>query len=284
MEGWFSEQYAKDVMFSVKVNKLILEQQSQFQKIQIIENDTFGKILVIDGFLMLTEKDEFIYHEMIAHVPMAVNPACKKVLVIGGGDGGTVRELVRYHQIEQIDLVEIDQMVVDVCKVYFPEVSSGFADKRVKLHFEDGVKFIAETNEDYDLIIIDSTDPFGPGEGLFSKVFYENCRKHLRENGILINQHESPYYEEDALAMERTHRYLHTVFPKCFVYQAHIPTYASGHWLFGFASNQLEPLADWKKDIWEQNRFDTRYYNSEIHQASFALPNYVKARLKKAEC
>ena len=202
------------------------------------------------GYLMLTEKDEFIYHEMITHVPMAVNPEIKDVLVIGAGDGGTVRELTRYESIENIDMVEIDKLVVDLCREYIPQTASKLDDDRVNIYYEDGLKFVREKENKYDLIIVDSTDPFGPGEDLFTKEFYGNCYKALKENGILVNQHESPYYPNDAMAMQRAHSKIKSIFPVALVYQAHIPTYPSGHWLFGFASKGLDPIADLKEEEW----------------------------------
>ena len=185
---------------------------------------------------MLTEIDEFIYHEMITHVALAVNPKVKKVLVIGGGDGGTVRELTKYPNIEQIDLVEIDEMVVRTCMKFLPQTANKLSDKRVKIYYEDGVKFVEKVNNFYDLIIVDSTDPIGPGEGLFTLAFYQNCFQALNEEGILINQHESPYFSTQREEVKRVHKKIKSCFPISKVYQAHIPTYESGHWLFGFAA------------------------------------------------
>ena len=232
---------------------------------------------------MCTEKDEFIYHEMITHVAMATNPTIKKVLVIGAGDGGTIRELTAYPTIEQIDMVEIDKIVVDVCREYLPQTASKLDDPRVNLYFEDGLKFVRKIENDYDLIIVDSTDPFGPGEGLFTKEFYGNCYKALKEDGILVNQHESPFYAEDALGMRKAHQKIVGFFPVCKVYQFHMPTYPSGHWLFGFASKKFDPIQDLDATAWNDLDLKTRYYNTDIHVGSFALPNYVKEQLKDVE-
>ena len=229
---------------------------------------------------MVTEKDEFIYHDMIVHVPMATNPNIKKVLVIGAGDGGTVRELTRYQTIEQIDMVEIDKMVVDVCREYFPQTACKLDDPRVNLFFEDGLKFVRNKENEYDLIIVDSTDPFGPGEGLFTKEFYGNCYKALTEDGILVNQHESPYYNYHAKAMKDAHEKIVGFFPISKVYQAHIPTYPSGHWLFGFASKKYDPIKDLNADAWNKLDIKTKYYNTDLHVGCFALPNYVKEMLE----
>lgn len=160
MELWFTEEHTKNVRFSIKVKKQLASRQSDFQKIDVFDTEEFGRVLALDGYIMVTEKDEFIYHEMITHPAMAVNPAIKKVLVIGAGDGGTVRELTRYSGIEQIDMVEIDQEVVAVCREFLLKTSSKLGDKRVRIFYEDGLKFVRQQENMYDLIIVDSTDPF----------------------------------------------------------------------------------------------------------------------------
>ena len=279
---WFTEAHTPSTRFSMKVLRELYNVKSDFQEITIYDTEEFGKILVLDGYLMCTEKDEFIYHEMITHVPMAVNPDVRKVLVIGAGDGGTIRELTRYPQIEHIDMVEIDEEVVAACQVYLPQLASKLDDPRVHIHFEDGVRYVRSKKEEYQLIIVDSTDPFGPGEGLFTNEFYGSCFNALQEGGILINQHESTFYDEYVKAMHRAHRILKKLFPVCEVYQAHIPTYPSGHWLFGFASKGPHPLRDLQEERWLELGLKTRYYNTKLHRGAFALPNYVKELLVDA--
>ncbi len=283
MELWFSEPHTKNVKFSVQIKECILTRQSRYQRIDVMDTFDFGRILTLDGFLMLTEKDEFIYHEMMVHLPMAVNPDIRRVLVIGAGDGGTIRELTRYPTIEHIDMVEIDREVVEVCKEYLPQTACKLEDPRVHIYYEDGLKFVRYHVQEYDLILVDSTDPFGPGEGLFTKEFYGNCYKALTDRGILINQHESPYYPLDAKAMQWAHNRIHGVFEICKCYQIHIPTYASGHWLFGFASKELDPVEDCQADRWNSLGLKTRYYNTDLHKGCFALPNYVLELLKQSE-
>lgn len=281
MELWYTENHSEEVRFSIKINKQIYSGQSDFQRIDIFDTNEFGKIFTLDGLIMVTEKDEFIYHDMIVHVPMATNPDIKKVLVIGAGDGGTVRELTRYKTIERIDMVEIDKQVVEVCLEYFKQTSCALNDKRVNLYFEDGIKFMSQKSKEYDLIIVDSTDPIGPGEGLFTRQFYSDCFEALNENGILVNQHESPYYDMYAKSMKRAHKRIKEVFPISKVYQVHIPTYSSGHWLFGFASKKYDPVKDLDANAWNNLGLETKYYNTDLHVASFALPNYVKDMLNK---
>jgi spermidine synthase len=283
VELWFTENHTKNVKFSIKVDKQLCSTQSIYQRIDVFESYEFGKILTLDGFIMLTQKDEFVYHEMIAHIPMAVNLNAKKVLVIGAGDGGTVRELAKYKSINKIDVVEIDEKVVEVCKEFLPQTACGFDDKRVSVYYQDGLKFVRKYENEYDVIIVDSTDPFGPGEGLFTKEFYGNCFKALKDDGIMVNQHESPFYHNDAQAMKRAHKRIVESFPISRVYQAHIPTYPSGHWLFGFASKKYHPINDLKSNDWNLLKIDTKYYNTNLHSGSFCLPNYVEEMLKEYE-
>lgn len=279
MELWYVEQHTKSARFSMKVDHQIYSGKSEYQRIDIFDTVEFGRVLTLDGLVMVTEKDEFIYHEMIVHVPMATNPGIKKVLVIGAGDGGTVRELTRYNTIERIDMVEIDEQVVSVCREHLPSTACKLGDSRVHLYYEDGLRFVRGKENEYDLIIVDSTDPFGPGEGLFTKEFYGNCHKALNANGILVNQHENPYYDTYRSAMKRAHRRIREFFPVCRVYQAHIPTYPSGHWLFGFASKKYDPLvADGA--AWQTLGLKTRYYNPDLHKGCFALPTYVRELLE----
>lgn len=280
MELWYTEHHTENVKFSIKVEKQLVSIQSDFQRIDIFESIEFGRILTLDGYLMVTEKDEFIYHDMIVHIPMATNPCIKKVLVIGAGDGGTVRELTRYKTIEHIDMVEIDEKVVEVCKEYLPQTASKLDEERVHLYFEDGLKFVRSKQNEYDLIIVDSTDPFGPGEGLFTKEFYGNCYNALTDEGILVNQHESTYYSSYADSMKRAHQRIKETFKVAKVYQAHIPTYPSGHWLFGFASKKYDPIKDLNEDKWNALSLKTKYYNTELHKGSFAIPNNVKEQLE----
>ena len=174
MEMWYTEEQTNNVRFYIRCDKQKYSAQSDFQRIEIFSTPEFGDILVLDDRIMLTQKDEFIYHEMITHVPMAVNPDIKNVLVIGAGDGGTVRELTKYKSVENIDMVEIDRMVVDACKEFLPTVASKLNDPRVHIFIDDGLRFVRHVENKYDLIIVDSTDPFGPGEGLFTTEFYGN--------------------------------------------------------------------------------------------------------------
>lgn len=280
MELWYTENQTENVNFSMKVKKHLYSEKSPFQKIDIIDTYEFGRVLVIDNWTMITEKDEFIYHEMITHVSMATNKDIKNVLVIGAGDGGTVRELSRYNTIEKIDMVEIDEAVVKASMEFLPFTANKLKDERVNLYFEDGIKFIKGKENLYDLIIVDSTDPIGPGEGLFTMDFYNDCFNALTSKGILINQCESPYYPNNSKEMKRSFSKLKSLFNVCEAYQYNIPTYASGHWMFCFASKELHPIKDLNEDYWNSLGLKTKYYNTNLHKGSFMLPNYVKDLLE----
>ncbi len=284
MDIWYTENHTEHVRISLRVDRQLASIQSDFQRIDIFESNEFGRILTLDGLLMLTEKDEYIYHEMITHIPLATNPDIKRVLVIGAGDGGTVRELCRYDTIEHIDMVEIDYKVVEVAREYLPFTACSLDDSRVHIHYQDGLRFVRRVSEGaYDLIIVDSTDPFGVGEGLFTREFYGNCYKALGENGILVNQHESTFYDSYRNSMKRAHSRIKSIFPVALVYQAHIPTYPSGHWLFGFASKGLDPRNDLQEAYWNRLGIKTKYYNTSLHRGCFAIPNNVRDALRESE-
>ena len=205
MEMWFSEFHTPDVKHSIRVNRQLYSKQSDYQRIDIFETPEFGRVLTLDGNVMLTERDEFIYDEMITHVPMSVHKNAKDILVIGAGDGGVVRELTRYDRVERIDLVEMDPQVIEACRAYLPGNACRMDDRRVHIYYENALKFIRKCEDEYDLIIVDSSDPFGPSEGLFTREFYGSCFNALRADGIMVNQQGSPFYAEDATAMQRSH-------------------------------------------------------------------------------
>ena len=283
MELWYSEFHTENVKLSVRVDRQLFSGESEYQRIDVFESAEFGKFVALDGEIVFSEKDEFIYDEMVTHVPMAVHPNVKNVLIIGGGDGGVAKELIQYPGIESIDVVETDKMFVDVCREIFPEVACGLDEERVHVYYDDGLRFLRGKKNCYDLIINDSTDPFGHTEGLFTKEFYGSCYNALREDGIMVNQHESPFYAADAAAMQRAHKRIVECFPISRVYQAHIPTYPSGHWLFGFASKKYHPVTDFNPTAWTLLGLSTRYYNAKLHRSAFSLPTYVEELLRDVE-
>ena len=283
MELWFSEHHTPDVKLSLRVDRQLYSTESEYQRIDVFDTPEFGRVLALDGNIMLTERDEFIYDEMMTHVPMAVHPGIHRVLIIGAGDGGVVRELTRYEQIERIDLVEMDEMVVEACRRYLPGNACRLDDERVHIYYENGLKFIRRKEDEYDLIIVDSTDPFGPSEGYFTREFYGICYNALRDDGIMVNQQGSPFYRHDAEAMQRSHKRIVSTFPISRVYQAHIPTYAAGYWLFGFASKKYHPIDDFDRDKWLALHLKTNYYTVRLHTGAFFLPAFLERMLEEVE-
>ena len=283
MDFWFSEMHTHNVKMSIRVEKQLFSGQSDFQRIDVFESAEFGRFLTSDGSVIFSEADEFTYDEMIVHVPMAVHPNVRKVLVIGGGDGGVARELSYYTEIEEIDVVEPDELFVKVCQEFFPDNARGLDDPRVKLHYRDGLRFLRGKQDEYDLIINDSTDPLGHTAGLFTKEFYGSCYKALHDDGIMVYQHGSPFFDEDEDACRAMHRKAYKSFPISRVYQAHIPTCPSGYWLFGFASKKYHPLRDFNAVRWRERGLKTWYYTTNLHMGAFMLPKYVEDLLEEEE-
>lgn len=283
MEIWFSEFHAPDVKHSIRVNRHLYSAQSDYQRIDIFDTPEFGRVLTLDGSVVVTERDEFVYDEMCAHIPMAVHPAIRDVLVIGDGDGGVIRELTRYATIERIDLVQMDNMVLEACRQYLPDNASGLDDPRVHIFCDNALRFIRRCQGEYDLIVVDSTDPLGPSESYFTREFFGMCHHALREDGILINQQGSPFFRHDAEELCRSHQRIVRLFPVCRVYQAHIPTYAAGYWLFGFASKRYHPIDDLDAPRWRSLGLDTKYYTTKLHVGAFYLPAFLENMLKEVE-
>lgn len=283
MELWYSEFHTGNVKLSVRINRQLFSGESEFQRIDVFESEEFGRFVALDGEIVFSDKDEFIYDEMVTHVPMTVHPNVKNVLIIGGGDGGVARELIHYPQIESIDVVESDKMFVDVCAEMFPDIAQGLKDERVNIYYEDGLRFLRNKKARYDLIINDSTDPLGHTEGLFTKEFYGSCYKALRDDGIMVYQHGSPFYDEDEVECRKMHRKVFRSFPVSRVYQAYIPTCPSGYWLFGFASKKYHPLEDFRPERFDNLNIETWYYTTNLHRGAFMLPKYVEDLLEEEE-
>lgn len=278
---WFEEQLEiqRGRAVRIAVKRLLVSRQSPFQKIDVYDTVSFGRMLVHDQVIMATESDEAHYHEMIAHVPLCVHPNPQKVLVIGGGDGGTVRELLKHPDVETVHLCEIDEMVVEVCREYFPGLSGGLSDPRVNCFFEDGAAFVEARKGEYDVIIVDSSDPIGPAEVLFQERFYRHLHAALREDGILVSQSESFHYHREII--ENLAAHAAAIFPVYRYYITMVPTYPSGVIGFSFCSKSYDPLADFRPErITPLGRL--RYYNRDIHRGSFALPESFRSFLESA--
>ena len=283
MELWFSDYHTEDVKLDIKIEKQLFGADTDFQRIDVFESKEFGRFISCDGTIVFSEKDEFVYDEMIVHVPMAVHPHVRKVLVIGGGDGGVARELTHYDEIEEIDVVETDHVFIDVCRDYFPDNACGLDDPRVTVFNANGLRFLRTKVDEYDLIISDAIDPLGHAAGLFTKEFYGNCFRALKEDGIMVYQRGSPFYDEDEETCRAMHRKASHSFPISRVYQAHIPTCPSGYWLFGFASKKYHPLKDFDAKKWLERGIKTWYYSEHLHKGAFMLPKYVEDMLEEEE-
>lgn len=273
-EIWFTEKHTHFTGITFKVGTVLYTGKSKFQRIDVLDTPEYGRVLLLDGLIMFAERDEFVYHEMIAHVPLFSHPDPKDVLLIGGGDGGVIRELVKHAYLKRIDQVEIDEEVIRIAKEFFPAMSSGYKDSRVNVKIGDGSEYVKNTNNKYDVVIVDSTDPVGPAECLFKEDFYRNVYGILREDGFISIQSESPFFDMNWTSAAVTN--LRRVFPVVKTYLCFIPTYPGGMWSFTIASKIYDP-----EDI-RNERFkemDLKYYNKEIHKACFALPNFVRSKL-----
>ncbi len=275
---WISENHRDQQMLSFPIKEKLFSQQSQFQKVEIFETTSHGRLLVNDGCFMLSERDEAIYHEMMAHVPLFVHPKPQRVLVIGGGDGGTAREVLRHSRVEQVVMVEIDRVVVEASREYLPQTASRLEDPRLKLVIDDGVKFAREASEkSFDVVLVDSTDPVGPAQPLFGPEFYGDISRLLNEGGIVVAQGESPFYE---LATQRSMlQVMGGHFPVVMPYNFCNLTYPGGLWSFMWASKGPHPLKDFEPQLVEKLELSLHYYNAEIHRGSFALPQFQRQAL-----
>jgi len=270
---WFVENYDDKASLGLKVKEKLYEKQSKFQKIEIFKTEFFGNLMTLDGLVMLSEKDEFVYHEMITHMPLCTHKNPKTVLVVGGGDGGAVREILKHSTIEKVVLCEIDKEVVDVSKKFFPTVSSQLENQKVEIVYDDGFKFLDNHKNSFDIIITDSSDPVGPGVELFKEKYFQKIKEALKENGIMVSQSESPWFYSDTMNSMTTA--MGKVFENIQTYIAMIPLYPSGFWTITFASDayRLENF-DLKKS--EEISKTCKYYNPEIHKSALALPNFAK--------
>ena len=259
---------------TMETQNVLYSAKTEYQTIDILETQGLGKVLLLDGLVMTTERDEFFYHEMISHIPMNSHPNPERVLVIGGGDGGTVREVLKHDTVKEVVLCEIDGMVIDACKKYLPSIAGMLDDERVDIQVRDGIDYISQQEDAFDIILIDSTDPMGPGEGLFTEEFYSNVNKALKEGGIMSAQSESPFVNQRQMKM--MYPLLRKAFPKVNTFLGPIPTYPGGYWSWAFCSNTVEPLSFIAEDRVQKIAKQAKLYNLDIHKAAFALPNFVK--------
>ncbi len=277
MELWFTEQEQDHIRVSWKTGNVLFRGQSQYQTVEVIDTKAYGRMLILDGCVMITEADEFVYHEMIAHIPAVIHKDPKTVVVIGGGDGGTVRELLKHPSIERIVLCEIDGMVVDACRQFFPEVACGLDDPRVEVKIGDGVAYMKELDQEIDIAIIDSTDPIGPGEGLFSGDFYKSVARAMKPGGVMVAQSESPWFTKEMLG--RIHRNISAGFEHRKSYIGAIPTYPRGLWSWTMASNKAFEPAQFDKARFHAVASGLKYLTPARVTSVFDLPPFYAEKI-----
>jgi spermidine synthase len=275
MELWFTEKQTPNLGYSCKITRTLHTEQTKYQDLAVIDTVQFGRMLVLDGMVMTTEVDEFVYHEMISHIALNTHPNPKRVLVVGGGDGGAIREILKHDSVEEAVLAEIDDRVVKVSQEYLPTIAGSLVNPRVTLAIGDGVEHVRTHPGKYDVILIDSTEPIGPAVGLFSRQFYEDVHRALTPDGIMVAQSESPFVNQDVIQMIHTN--LAGVFPIKHLYLANIPTYPSGLWSFTIASKKWDPL---QADLSGKKELETKYYTKEVHYGAFKLPRFAANLVK----
>lgn len=269
MEFWVTEYQTPSLGFSCKTSETLRVEKTPFQDLAVVVTEQFGKMLLLDGMVMTTDKDEFVYHEMISMVALNSHPDPRKVLIIGGGDGGALREVLRHPRVEKGVLVEIDARVIQAARDFFPALACSFDDPKAEVIVDDGIKYIQDHQNEFDVIIIDSTEPVGPAIQLFSPEFYQSCFAALKEDGMLVAQSESPFLNQDVIQM--VYRGISQVFPLTNLYLASIPTYPSGLWSFTLGSKKHDPQV--VQMVLDDN---FKYYSPAVHKAAFSLPAFVQ--------
>lgn len=275
MDLWLREGQIADAAMTYKIKETLVRKKTKYQDLAIVDTYSLGRMLLLDGIVQTTINDEYVYHEMIAHIPLFTHPNPKKVLVVGGGDGGSIREILRHPSVEKAVLCEIDEDVVKECKKYLPEISCALDDPRCEIFIGDGIKYVHEHKNEFDVVIVDSTDPFGAAEGLFGGSFYKEIFECLTDEGIFIAQTETPFYLPEVV--KRVYNDAKAVFPVTKLFMAGIPTYPSGFWSFTVGSKKHDPQT---VDLSNTINFDTKYYTKELHKACFVLPRFVEELTK----
>lgn len=275
--GWFCEKsFHKTWTQGFKVKEVLHSEQSQFQKIEVLDTESVGKLLLLDGKTMVSNKDEFVYHEVMAHIPYMITRQCKNVLIVGGGDGGIVREFVKHPDIERVDLVEIDERVIEVSKKFFPEVTCGLDDPRVNICPMDGIEFIKSKKNEYDVIVIDSTDPVDFASGLFTDEFYKNVHAALTNDGIMMNQTENPFFDE--YGIKSIYDNMRSHYPIVRSFTAPMTIYPGVFWTFGFSSKTFN-ATDFNTDKiahMQKLQKSLQWYNMDWHKGAFSISNFQK--------
>lgn len=275
MDMWLKENQISDPVLHYKFTKTLLNKKTPFQELTIVKSKTLGNMLLLDGIVQTTEKDEYVYHEMITHIPLFTHPNPKKVLVVGGGDGGTIREVLKHPSVEKAVLCEIDEGVIKASKEFLPTISCALDNPKCEIFIGDGIKYVHEHKNEFDIIIVDSTDPFGAAEGLFGGSFYKEIYQALTDKGIFVAQTETPFYLPEVV--KKVYDDARTIFPITKLFMAAIPTYPSGYWSFTIGSKKLDPAT---ADLSNTIDIETKYYTKALHKASFVLPKFVEDLIK----
>ncbi|SNX55408.1 polyamine aminopropyltransferase [Thermoanaerobacterium sp. RBIITD] len=277
MELWFTEHHNEYINYSLKIKKTLNTEKTDYQELAIIDTEYYGKTLVLDGILQTTENDEFVYHEMIVHVPLFTHKNPKSVLIVGGGDGGAIKEILKHKTVERIVLAEIDERVVENSKKYLPSISYGLDDEKVEIMIGDGIKYVEEHKNEFDVVIVDSTDPIGPAVGLFTIDFYKSVYECLKEDGIIVAQTESPFIYGKLI--NKLSKMFKEIYPIVKPYICTIPTYPGSLWTFTMGSKKYDPEAI---DVNMIPKINTKYYTPEIHKSCFVLPKFIKDIFEEA--
>ena len=275
---WYSELHNGLSGFTVKVERIVESTESEFQRIDVLDTKDFGKMLALYGSLMICDNDNNAYNEMLAHVPLFVHPTPEKVLIIGGGDCGTLTEVVRHPEVASCVMCEIDKKVVETARKHFPYLAKGLDDPRATVVYQDGKAFIRDSKDRFDVILLDLSDPVGPAADLFQKAFHQQMYDCLNDDGIMVAQTESPFYNKETVSA--IFRNLREIFPIVKMYTCYMPIYPSGIWSFAFCSTKYNPVADFDEKRYTKLNLITRYYNAETHRGSFMLPQFIKKLLK----
>lgn len=279
MELYLTEQQTDHMRLSVRATEVLHCEKTDFQELTIVQTPQWGRLLVLDGFFQTNDIDEFVYHEMGAHVPLFTHPEPRRVLVVGGGDGGMVREVVKHPEVEHVDLVEIDRRVIELSKQYFPRIAVALTgNPKVHVNVADGIRWVQEHESEYDVIIIDSSEPIGPGEGLFTPEFYAAVHRCLKDDGIMVAQTESPWV--NAPVIQRAFAGISRSFPITRLYTCAVPTYPTGLWSFTLGSKKYDPLAAQPEA--RMGGMTTQYYTPAIHHAAFQLPPFIEKIIQEA--
>lgn len=274
---WYDETFAGRVRFGLKVRRTLFSERSAFQQVEVLETEAFGRVLALDGVFMTSEADDPWYHEMIVHPALTTAPSIRHVLVVGGGDGGTVREVLRHPEVERVVMVEIDRLVVEACRRHLPTVGTAWDDPRLEVRFADAVEFVGAAPEAaFDVVIVDGPDPVGPAKPLFEADFYRGCRRVLRPGGVFVAQTETPFHCRE-LFLDVVRR-LEAVFGRATPYLGPVPLYASGYWSWTLAAPDLDPLALRPERVAAVQQ-DLQHYTPELHRAAFALPADLRRAL-----